>query len=42
MMTEHDEYIEYMCDLYEDIHGRPPSADWIDALMEDDFYDDEN
>lgn len=34
-----DDYIDYMCNLYEDIHGRKPSQEWIDALMEDDIDD---
>lgn len=34
-----DGYVDYMCDLYEDIHGKKPSQDWVDALRDDDYYD---
>ena len=33
------EYIKYMCELYEDIHGRWPSQEWIEDLMEFEFDD---
>lgn len=35
------DYVRYMCDLYEDINGRRPSQEWIDALMEDDGLEDD-
>lgn len=33
--AEEDEYVQYMIALYEDIHGRKPTQEWIDDLVED-------
>jgi hypothetical protein len=36
-----NEYVKYMSDLYEDIHGHKPSQEWVDSLLEDDGLEDD-